>query len=81
MEYDNGSSRSRVRRKPERARYDRQTVHEVLDAGLICHVGVVRDGLPVVVPMTYGREDDTLYLHGRPARASRATPSAAKGCV
>jgi len=36
----------------------------VLDAGLICHLGVLFDGDPVVLPTGYGRDGDTLYLHG-----------------
>lgn len=64
MEHHQDSSRSRVRRKPERARYDRHTVHEILDAALVCHVGIVRDGVPMVLPMTYGRDGDTLLIHG-----------------
>jgi uncharacterized protein len=36
----------------------------VLDAGLICHLGLVRDGAPVVLPTGYSRIDDTVYLHG-----------------
>ena len=53
-----------VRRLPERAAYDAGTVHAVLDAAMIGHVGVVRDGRPVVIPMLFGRVGDDLYLHG-----------------
>lgn len=56
-----------VRRKPERARYDRETVYSIVDAALICHVGVVREGVPVVLPTIHCRLDDTVYLHGSPA--------------
>ena len=60
--------RSTVRRLAARARTDRRDLHAVLDAGLVCHVGVVRDGAPVVLPMAYGRgrddRADVLYLHG-----------------
>jgi nitroimidazol reductase NimA-like FMN-containing flavoprotein (pyridoxamine 5'-phosphate oxidase superfamily) len=48
----------------ERACADRADLHAVLDAGLICHVGLVRDGAPVVLPTGYGRVEDTLYVHG-----------------
>ncbi|BDB42944.1 MULTISPECIES: pyridoxamine 5'-phosphate oxidase family protein [Mycobacterium] len=48
----------------ERARYDRDTVHRILDESLICHLGYVRDGRPVVLPTTHARLDETLYLHG-----------------
>jgi uncharacterized protein len=55
---------AQVRRKPERARYDSAAVHAVLDAAPFCHVGTVRGGRPVVLPMMHGRVDDTLVLHG-----------------
>lgn len=61
-----------VRQMREKARYDRDTVHAILDAGLVAHVAFVQEGKPVVVPMTYAREDETLYLHGaRKARVIR----------
>ena len=52
--------RNKVRQLREKATYDKATVHGVLDAGLIAHVAFVQDGEPVVVPMLYGREDETL---------------------
>lgn len=52
-----------VRRHPERAG-DAALVREVLDEALFVHVGTVRDGWPVVLPMAHGRDGDTLYLHG-----------------
>ena len=48
----------------ERARYDRETVHRILDEALVCHLGYVNAGRPVVLPTTHARLDDTLYLHG-----------------
>jgi uncharacterized protein len=58
------TSRSTVTRLRERARTDRTDLHAVLDAGLVCHLGLVRDGAPVVLPTGYGRIDDTVYVHG-----------------
>jgi len=58
---------ARVRRKPERARYDAAAVYAVLDAAPFCHVGTVRAGRPVVLPMVHARVGDRLYLHGSPA--------------
>lgn len=52
-----------VRRHPERGA-DAARVREVLDEALFVHVGTVRDGWPVVLPMAHGRAGDTLYLHG-----------------
>lgn len=56
--------RTRLNRVKERGRTDRAELYAVLDAGLICHLGVVVDGTPMVVPTGYGRVGDTLYLHG-----------------
>ena len=47
--------------------YDRETVNAIVDDALICHVGVVRDGLPVVLPTIHARVGDVVYLHGSPA--------------
>ena len=59
----------------ERAAYDRELVHAILDAGYLCHLGFVRDGAPVVLPTLYARHEERLYVHGstgsRPLRASR----------
>ena len=53
----------------KRAHYDRETVHAILDCGLVAHVGFVMDGRPMVIPMAYARDGDTLYVHG--AKAAR----------
>ncbi|MCS7480202.1 pyridoxamine 5'-phosphate oxidase family protein [Umezawaea endophytica] len=56
--------RSTIKRGKKRAVTERSALHEVLDAGLVCHLAVVVDGAPVVLPTGYGRDGDTLYLHG-----------------
>jgi len=61
------SPRSRVRRHPERAHYDRETVFAILDAALLCHIGYVIDGRPYVTPTLFWREGDRLYWHGSSA--------------
>jgi uncharacterized protein len=58
------TERTQLGRSKDRGRTDRATLYEVLDAGLICHLGVIVDGAPMVIPTGYGRVDDTLYLHG-----------------
>jgi hypothetical protein len=55
---------ARIRRLPDRACYDTATIHAILDAAMIGHVGVLREGRPVVIPMLFGRIDDDLFLHG-----------------
>jgi hypothetical protein len=56
--------RSTLTRLRERARTESADLHAVLDAGLVCHLGLVRDGAPVVLPTAYGRIGDTVYVHG-----------------
>lgn len=56
--------RTRITRIAERQNTDRQVLYDVLDAGLVAHVGVVRDGTPVVLPLGYARSSDSLLLHG-----------------
>jgi nitroimidazol reductase NimA-like FMN-containing flavoprotein (pyridoxamine 5'-phosphate oxidase superfamily) len=64
------TDRSTVQRGANRARTDRADLYAVLDAGLVCHLSVVVDGAPRVVPTCYGRLEDTLYLHGSTGAAS-----------
>jgi nitroimidazol reductase NimA-like FMN-containing flavoprotein (pyridoxamine 5'-phosphate oxidase superfamily) len=63
-------------RSRERASYDRELVHALLDEGYVCHLGFVRDGAPVVLPTLYARSGERLYVHGstgsRPLRAAGA---------
>ncbi len=74
--------KNKVRQLREKARYDKEVVHAVLDAGLVAAVGFVEDGAPVVVPMIYGREDETIYLHGaRKARVVRLLEQTDQACV
>jgi nitroimidazol reductase NimA-like FMN-containing flavoprotein (pyridoxamine 5'-phosphate oxidase superfamily) len=58
------TSRTMLRRLPERARYDAETVHSILDEGFVCHVAFVVDGQPYALPTGYARIGETLYLHG-----------------
>jgi uncharacterized protein len=69
--------RTQVRRLPQRAVYDREAIHAILDEGFICHVGFSVDGQPYVIPTGYGRAGDTLYLHG--STASRMLQNLADG--
>lgn len=63
----NPTARTRVVREPQRAVYDRATAYEILDEALICHVGFVADGQPFVIPTSFGRSGDNLYIHGSAA--------------
>jgi uncharacterized protein len=76
------STLSRVKRHPERASYDTAAVHAVLDADQVAHVGFVVEGRSVVIPMLYGREGNSVYLHGSVAsRLMRQLPEGAPACL
>src|SRR5271169_6751721 len=59
--------RTRVVREPQRAVYDRDAVNQILYEAFLCHVGFVADGQPYVIPTSYGRDGDVLYIHGSAA--------------
>ncbi len=61
------SDEVRVRRAAERASYDTEAVNSIVDAAIVAHVGTVRDGKPVVIPMFVVRDGEDLLLHGAPA--------------
>jgi len=73
--------RTTLRRHRERGATDRAQLYAVLDAGLICHLGVVADGAPVVLPTAYGRDGDTLYLHGSSANGAFGAAAGQQVCV
>jgi nitroimidazol reductase NimA-like FMN-containing flavoprotein (pyridoxamine 5'-phosphate oxidase superfamily) len=76
------TERTQVHRLPKRGVYDREAVYRILDEGLVCHVGFVADGKPVVIPTGYGRHGDMLYVHGSTAsRMFRALGAGADVCV
>jgi nitroimidazol reductase NimA-like FMN-containing flavoprotein (pyridoxamine 5'-phosphate oxidase superfamily) len=73
--------RTGLGRHRERGRTDRDDLYAVLDAGLICHLGVIADGAPRVLPTGYGRAGDTLYLHGSSANTTMAAAAGTQVCV
>jgi len=76
------TDRVRLRRLPDQGSHRLQDLHDVLDAGFVCHLGVVVDGAPMVVPTTYGRMGDHLVLHGSVAsRSLRTARAPAPVCV
>ncbi|MDT0611018.1 pyridoxamine 5'-phosphate oxidase family protein [Streptomyces lancefieldiae] len=72
-------------RSPDRASYDKELVHAILDEGYVCHLGFVRDGAPVVLPTLYGRVGERLYVHGstgsRPLRMTGAADPGLPVCL
>jgi hypothetical protein len=76
------SKRNKIRQLREKADYDRDTVHKILDSALLASVGFVQHGRPVVVPMLYGRENETIFLHGaRKARVIRLLEGTSTACL
>jgi nitroimidazol reductase NimA-like FMN-containing flavoprotein (pyridoxamine 5'-phosphate oxidase superfamily) len=71
------TERTRLRRLPDRGRYDRATIDAILDEALICHVGFVDDGQPFVIPTIHARSGDEVYVHG--STGSRALRVVADG--
>ena len=76
------TDRLRLRRLPDEGSHRREDLHAVLDAGFVCHLGVVVDGWPMVVPTTYGRNGDHLLVHGSAAsRSLRTAKAPTPACV
>ena len=76
------TERSRVRRGPKRAAYDRGTVHAIIDDALVCHVGFVAGGAPRVLPTAIARIGECVYVHGSSHSAMlRALENGAPACI
>jgi hypothetical protein len=69
--------RNRVQRKHQRGHYDKKSVYEILDSGMVCHIAYVVDGQPYCTPTSYWREGNHIYWHG--SSASRMLRSQSKG--
>ncbi len=75
------TERTRHRRLREQGSTARQDLEDILAAGVICHLGVMVDGYPMVVPTVYGLGGDTLYLHGSVASRSLVSAPRTTICV
>jgi hypothetical protein len=74
--------RTALRRRPSRGSFERATIDAILDEALVCHLGFVHEGQPFVIPTTFARRADVLYVHGAAAsRALRALASGLPCCV
>ena len=67
------TERTQIRRHAERGVYDREKIYSILDEGYLCNLGFTVEGQPYVIPTSYGRKDNVLYVHG--SAASRMQPS------
>lgn len=76
------TQRTQIKRLPKRANYETQTIYNILDEALICHIGFTINNQPYVIPTTYGRVEDKLYIHGSPAsRMLRSLNQGIEVCV
>jgi nitroimidazol reductase NimA-like FMN-containing flavoprotein (pyridoxamine 5'-phosphate oxidase superfamily) len=76
------TEKTRVRRKPERANYDRRLIYSILDEAFVCQVAFIDNGLPFVVPTNYVRVGDKLFLHGSTAgRLMKTLATGAPFCL
>jgi nitroimidazol reductase NimA-like FMN-containing flavoprotein (pyridoxamine 5'-phosphate oxidase superfamily) len=76
------AERTRLRRLPNRGSHELETIHKILDAGFLAHVGFCVDSQPFVIPTLYGREDDHLFLHGSAAsRMLRKLETGVPACI
>jgi nitroimidazol reductase NimA-like FMN-containing flavoprotein (pyridoxamine 5'-phosphate oxidase superfamily) len=74
--------RIRIKREPQRGRYDRETIDLILDEALLCHLGFEIDGQPYVIPTLHARVGDKLYVHGSAAsRMLRHLAGGVRVCV
>ncbi len=74
--------RTRLVREADRAVYDRESAYRILDEGFLCHVGFVADGQPFVIPTSYGRKDDCIFIHGSAAsRMLRTVKESVPVCI
>lgn len=75
------TDRTKLRRHAERGSFDRAAAHAIIDEAYLAHVGFVVDGSPRVLPMTYGRIGDSLYLHGALGNAMLRASTGVDVCV
>ncbi len=74
--------KTRVRRLPEKANYERDVIYAVIDEAPLCHVAAVVKGAAMVIPTLHARENDTIYLHGSPSNVvMKAVVASGEACV
>lgn len=71
------TDKTKIGRIPARGSFDKETIYSILDEAFICHVGFSADGQTFVIPTSYGRVDDQIFIHG--ASVSRMMKNIAKG--
>ena len=58
------TDKNKIKRRPDRAHYDKDTVYKIIDEALLCHIGFVQGGQPFVIPALHVRQDNKLLIHG-----------------
>ena len=82
MDIISPTDRTVLKRLPQRGSFEREQINQILDEGIVCHVGFVADGHPVVIPTGYGRVEQDLIIHGSQAsRMLRALKQGIDVCV
>ncbi len=73
--------RTKLRRKPARGSHEREVIEAIFDEALVSHLGVIDDGLPVVIPTLHARMGSRVYLHGSTASRALRQSSGAEVCL
>jgi nitroimidazol reductase NimA-like FMN-containing flavoprotein (pyridoxamine 5'-phosphate oxidase superfamily) len=75
------SERTRLVRRPQRGAYEREVIHAILDEALVCHVGIVHEGAPRVLPTAFARAGERLYVHGSTANRMLRSLCGGEACI
>ncbi len=76
------SPRTKVRRQPVRASYERASIEEILDQALVSHLAFLDDGQPYAIPTLHALVGESIYFHGSAAgRALRTLATGAPACL
>jgi nitroimidazol reductase NimA-like FMN-containing flavoprotein (pyridoxamine 5'-phosphate oxidase superfamily) len=73
----NNSHRSKINRLPSRGYYDKETINQIIDEALYCHVSFAYNNQPYIIPTIHARMNDRIVLHG--AKGSRMMKHIAEG--
>jgi nitroimidazol reductase NimA-like FMN-containing flavoprotein (pyridoxamine 5'-phosphate oxidase superfamily) len=73
--------RTKLRRKPKRGSHERAAIEAILDEALVCHVGAVDGGVPVVIPTLHARVGSRVYLHGSTASRMLQLAAGSQVCL
>jgi uncharacterized protein len=75
------TSRTKLRRKASRGSHERAVIEAIFDEALVSHLGVIDDGLPLVIPTLHVRVGSHVYLHGSAASRALRESKGAEVCL